>query len=82
MLVYPVPVKGVFVLGVPSALTVSGHFKIGPIVFPAFSLENYESHDDLTLKGLFDMAKDFVHFAKSPKTRALIEILLTTELRK
>jgi len=72
MLVYPVPVKGAFVLGVHSTLTVSGHIKIGPTVFPAFSLENYDGLENLTLKGVLDCAKGFVQVAKSPKTRALI----------
>ena len=82
MLVYPVPVKGAFVLGVHSTLTVSGHIKIGPTVFPAFSLENYDGLENLTLKGVLDCAKGFVHVAKSPKTRALIQMFLATELRK
>ena len=41
-LVYPVPLKGAFVLGVHSTLTYDGYLKIGPTLSPAFSLENYE----------------------------------------
>ena len=42
MLVYPVPVKGAYVLGVHSTITVDGRLKVGPTVFPAFSTENYD----------------------------------------
>jgi L-2-hydroxyglutarate oxidase len=37
MLVYPVPVKGAYVLGVHSTITVDGRLKVGPTVFPAFA---------------------------------------------
>jgi len=40
-LVYPLPKKGSYVLGVHSTLTVDGYLKVGPTVTPAFSLENY-----------------------------------------
>ena len=40
-LVYPVPIKGAYFLGVHSTLTVDGFMKIGPTVAPALSLENY-----------------------------------------
>jgi len=43
MLVYPVPVKGAYVLGVHSTITVDGRLKVGPTVFPAFSNENYDN---------------------------------------
>ena len=42
MLIYPVPVEGAFALGVHSTLSVNGHVKLGPTVFPAFSPENYD----------------------------------------
>lgn len=42
MLVYPVPVKGAFALGTHSTLAISGHVKLGPTIFPAFSPENYD----------------------------------------
>ena len=42
MLVYPVPVKGAYVLGVHSTITVDGKIKVGPTVFPAFAPENYD----------------------------------------
>lgn len=40
-LVYPVPLKGAYFLGVHSTLTVDGKMKIGPTVAPAFAMENY-----------------------------------------
>lgn len=40
-LVYPVPLKGAYFLGVHSTITVDGYLKLGPTVSPAFSLENY-----------------------------------------
>ena len=42
MIVYPVPVKGAFNLGVHSTLTMDGRIKFGPTVFPAFSEANYD----------------------------------------
>ena len=42
MIVYPVPVKGAYVLGVHSTITVDGRVKVGPTVFPAFAQENYD----------------------------------------
>lgn len=40
-LVYPVPIKGAYFLGVHSTITLDGKIKIGPTISPAFSLENY-----------------------------------------
>lgn len=40
-LVYPVPLKGAYFLGVHSTITVDGYLKLGPTVSPALSLENY-----------------------------------------
>lgn len=52
MLVYPVPVKGAYVLGVHSTITVDGRLKVGPTVFPAFSNENYDNLENIKLKSL------------------------------
>ena len=41
-IVYPVPVKGAFNLGVHSTFTMDGRIKFGPTVFPAFSEANYD----------------------------------------
>ena len=82
MLVYPVPVKGAFVLGVHSTLAISGHVKLGPTAFPAFSPENYEYAENLTVKGIIDVMKGYSRVALSPKTRGLIHHFLASELRK
>ena len=49
-LVYPVPIKGAYFLGVHSTLTVDGKMKIGPTVAPAFSLENYNGFENIKLQ--------------------------------
>ena len=82
MLVYPVPIKGAFVLGVHSTLAVTGHVKLGPTIFPAFSPENYDYTDGLSLKGLYSTLKAYGHVAMSPKSRGLILQFLTSELKK
>lgn len=82
MLVYPVPVKGAFVLGVHSTLASSGHVKLGPTAFPAFSPENYEYAQNLSIKGLSDAMKAYGRVALSPKTRGLIHHFVSSELRK
>jgi len=50
VLVYPVPIKGAYFLGVHSTITVDGYLKVGPTVSPAFSLENYTLFENLKLK--------------------------------
>ena len=72
MIVYPVPVKGAYVLGVHSTLAVSGHVKLGPTVFPAFSPENYDSFGGLTLGGIVDALGSYGRVLLSPKTRGLV----------
>lgn len=52
MLVYPVPQKGAYVLGVHSTLTLDGRVKIGPTVFPAFGKENYDLTGGVTASSL------------------------------
>ena len=82
MLVYPVPLPGAFVLGVHSTLSISGHLKLGPTVFPAFSPENYDYGEGLTAKGLIDCLKGYSHVAMSTKTRGLIWLFISEEMRK
>ena len=50
-IVYPVPVKGAFNLGVHSTLTMDGRIKFGPTVFPAFSGANYDYLEGISLNG-------------------------------
>ena len=82
MLVYPVPVKGAFALGAHSTLAISGHVKIGPTIFPAFSPENYDMMDNLTPSGLAKALRAYTNVALSPKSFGLIKMFLTSELQK
>ena len=82
MLVYPVPVKGAYVLGVHSTLALSGHIKLGPTIFPAFSPENYDYASGVTLKGLAQTLQAYSHVALSKHTRSLISLFLSSELAK
>ena len=70
-LVYPVPKKGAYVLGVHSTLTLDGRLKVGPTLSPAFSLENYEYFQNIEFKQL---AKILLNYAKllGSKQRDLI----------
>jgi len=49
-LVYPVPLKGSYILGVHSTLTVDGFLKVGPTLSPAFSPENYSGFENIKTK--------------------------------
>jgi L-2-hydroxyglutarate oxidase LhgO len=40
-IVYPIPLKGAYTLGVHSTMTPNGFMKIGPTTSPAFALEGY-----------------------------------------
>ena len=83
MLVYPVPVKGAFVLGVHSTLAVSGHVKLGPTLFPALTPENYDYIDGFSdVRGLYNTLKAYSHVLLSPKSRGLIWYFLASELKK
>lgn len=48
-LVYPVPLKNTYFLGVHSTITPSGYVKIGPSATPAFSYENYNGFENIKL---------------------------------
>ena len=41
-IVYPIPLKGAYTLGVHSTMTPDGHMKVGPTTSPAFALEGYQ----------------------------------------
>lgn len=41
-IVYPIPLKGAYTLGVHSTMTPDGYMKIGPTTSPAFALEGYQ----------------------------------------
>jgi (S)-2-hydroxyglutarate dehydrogenase len=49
-IVYPIPLKGAFTLGVHSTMTPEGYIKIGPTTSPAFGLENYQGLENINWK--------------------------------
>lgn len=51
-IVYPIPLRGTFTLGVHSTMTPDGHMKIGPTTSPAFSLENYQGLENFSFSDL------------------------------
>jgi len=82
MLVYPVPVKGAYVLGIHSTITVDGRVKIGPTVFPAFAKENYDGLENVTLKSLLELGSAYTLMAMSKKERGMIWQFMRYELKK
>ena len=82
MIIYPVPVKGAFNLGVHSTFTMDGRIKFGPTVFPAFSPTNYDYLQDVTIKGLLQQIRAYSYVISSPHERARVGQYLTKELYK
>lgn len=75
-LVYPVPMKGTYFLGVHSTITPDGHVKIGPSATPAFSLENYSGLKGISMRGLGDVLTNYTKIAFS-KQFGLVSALTT-----
>ena len=48
-IVYPVPRRGSYYLGVHSTMTPDGHMKIGPTSSPALSLESYKGLENFNM---------------------------------
>ena len=48
-IVYPIPLKGAYTLGVHSTMTPDGFMKIGPTTSPAFSLESYKGLEKFSI---------------------------------
>ena len=48
-IVYPIPLKGAYTLGVHSTMAPDGFIKIGPTTSPAFSLESYQGLEKFNL---------------------------------
>lgn len=65
-IVYPIPLKGAYTLGVHSTLTTDGYVKIGPTTSPAFALENYQGFEKLNLTDLFHIMNSYRLIALSP----------------
>ena len=82
MLVYPVPVKGAYVLGVHSTITTDGRLKVGPTVFPAFAYENYDYWQNIRPSSLARNLISYGHVFMSPHERGLIWHFLTKEVKK
>lgn len=51
-IVYPIPLKGAYTLGVHSTMTPNGFMKIGPTTSPAFSLESYQGLEKFNFSDL------------------------------
>ncbi len=49
-IVYPIPLKGAYTLGVHSTIMPNGYVKIGPTTSPALSLESYQGFQNFNLK--------------------------------
>lgn len=69
MIVYPVPIKGAFNLGVHSTMTMDGRIKFGPTVFPAFSEANYDYLDGVNIQGLIKALHAYTYVLRSPHER-------------
>ena len=80
-LVYPVPLKGAYFLGVHTTLTVDGYLKIGPTIFPAFSIENYNYTENLKISQFLGIAKNYARLLLSDQ-RKLIWTFITEEMPK
>lgn len=80
-LVYPVPMKNTYFLGVHSTLTPSGHVKIGPSATPALSFENYTGLQNLKLGQATSILSNYGKMLVSKQLR-LISTLAFQELPK
>ena len=80
-IVYPIPLKGAYTLGVHSTMTPSGHMKIGPTTSPAFSLENYQGLENIKLSYIAQILKSYLLILSSSQ-RGLIWEYLTRDLPK
>ena len=58
-IVYPIPLKGAYTLGVHSTMTPEGHMKIGPTTSPAFSLENYNGFQNIKVNEFLNVLKSY-----------------------
>ena len=64
-LVYPVPLRHSYFLGVHSTITLDGYIKIGPTASPAFALENYSKFEKVGTKDLFKTISIYLKFLAS-----------------
>jgi len=80
-IVYPIPLKGAFTLGVHSTMTPQGYIKVGPTTSPAFSLENYQGLNKINMKDVRDIARSYFTILRS-KQRGLVWEYLSRDLPK
>ena len=80
-IVYPIPLKGAYTLGVHSTMTPSGHIKIGPTTSPAFSLENYQGLENIKSREILEIVRSYLIILSSSQ-RGLIWEYLTRDLPK
>ena len=75
-LVYPVPIKGAFFLGVHSTITADNKVKLGPSLQPAFSSENYRYLEGLNPIETFDILKVYTRMLFSKQRGLLMRLAL------
>jgi len=80
-IVYPIPLKGAYTLGVHSTMTPDGHMKVGPTTSPAFSLESYQGIENFKFSDLKKIMNSYRLIMMS-KQRGLIWEYLTRDLPK
>ena len=80
-IVYPIPLKGAYTLGVHSTMTPDGYMKIGPTTSPAFALENYLGFEKMNFGDLREVITSYWTILTS-KQRGLIWEYLSRDLPK
>ena len=80
-IVYPIPLKGAYTLGVHSTMTPDGYIKIGPTTSPALSLESYQGFEKFNLSDFGKILNSYRLIATS-KQRGLIWEYITRDLPK
>lgn len=80
-IVYPIPLKAAYTLGVHSTMSPNGYMKIGPTTSPAFSLENYQGMENFNFKDLGHIINSYRLILLSQQ-RGLIWEYMTRDLPK
>ena len=80
-IVYPIPLKGAYTLGVHSTMTPDGFMKIGPTTSPAFALEGYQGLEKINWRDFTAILNSYRLIMLS-KQRGLIWEYLTRDLPK
>jgi L-2-hydroxyglutarate oxidase len=80
-IVYPIPLKGAYTLGVHSTMTPDGFMKVGPTTSPAFSLESYQGLENFNFGDLKKIINSY-RLILMGQQRGLIWEYLTRDLPK